>query len=63
MTGQRDYTPLMPAYRPEQTTAEQDFADYMLYLEGKLNWERRFAKFLPKRQTDSLEAYLMTNGL
>lgn len=57
------FTPLMPERTPERTTAEQDFADYCLYLAGQMRWEKRFAKFLPKAQPDSLEAYLMTNGL
>ena len=57
------FTPLMPVRKPEHTTEEQDRADYMLYLAGAMNWEQRFAKFLPKRGPDSLEAYVMTNGL
>jgi hypothetical protein len=57
------FTPLMPTPKPERTTAEQDFADYCLHLAGQMNWEPRFAKFLPKAQPDSLEAYVMTNGL
>jgi len=57
------FTPLFPPARPERTTAEQDFADLLLYLAGKMNWEPRFAKFLPKAQPDSLEAYVTTNGL
>jgi len=58
-----EFTPLMPAAKPERATAEQDFADYCLYLEGRMNWEQRFAKFMPKRGPDSLEAYVMTGGL
>lgn len=57
------FTPLMPERAPERTTAEQDFADYCLYLAGHLTWEQRFAKFMPKRSADSLEAYVLTNGL
>ena len=45
------------------TQAEKDFADYTLYLEGVLQWEERFRKFLPKKSRDSLEAYVLTNGL
>ncbi len=56
-------TPLMPPVRQERTTADQDFADFSMYLAGQMNWESRFAKFLPKKQPDSLEAYVMTNGL
>ena len=53
----------MPLANTEPTTLEQDRADYFLYLAGQMKWELRFAKFLPKAQPDSLEAYLMTNGL
>lgn len=55
-------TPLMPP-ATERTTTEQDWADFFLYLEGKLDWHPRFAKFRPKAQPDSLEGYLMTNSL
>lgn len=57
------FTPLMPAAKSEPTTADQDWADYFLYLAGQMIWDKRFAKFLPKAQPDSLEAYLVTNGL
>lgn len=42
---------------------EKDFADYLLYLEGLLQWEERFRKFLPVKSKDSLAAYVLTNGL
>lgn len=55
------YTPLMPARKDTPTTAEDDFADYLLYLAGQMNWEKRFAKFQPQAGPDSLEAYVLTN--
>lgn len=58
-----EFTPLMPVRKTERTTAEQDFADYCLYLAGQMKWEKRFARFEPKRGPDSLKAYVMTNGL
>ena len=57
------FTPLMPSVNTEPTTAEQDWADFTRYLDGLAPWEKRFAKFMPKAQPDSLEAYIMTNGL
>lgn len=53
----------MPLANTEPTTLEQDRADFTRYLDGLAPWEKRFAKFMPKAQPDSLEAYVMTNGL
>lgn len=57
------FTPLLPRVSREPTTLEQDRADYFLYLAGQAPFEERFRQFMPKKSRDSLEAYVLTNGL